>query len=433
MERAEGFSAAIMDKPQRRRPRKRNSAAAAGPPPAPPPESDAWTAPWAQIKYFRFNPLIFKSMVGAVSPDAKPGDWVRVYDPEGNPFGEGLLNSSRGARIGLRILRHGPDARGEAYFAEAVERALGLRSAWCGLGGDLETTNAYRIIHSDGDGLSGLVVDRYADLLSVEVHSLGIWRRLPAILEQIHRSLGTARHRIHVDPEIAKMEGIDIREVPSEGGAEKIKIVENGIRYEVDFERGHKTGFFCDQRENRARLALRTAGKRVLDLCCYTGGFSLAAKVGGAAEEVTAVDLDEKAVAQAKRNANLNQARIKFVHADAFAYGRQMQRNGETWDVVLLDPPKLILSRDTDREGIRKYEDLNNLGASLVKPGGLLVTCSCSGLLAPGDFERAVTRGVHRAGRRMQYLDLTGPGGDHPVFSNCPESRYLKVYWGRIW
>lgn len=421
-----------MDKPQRRRPRKKGAGARANPPAPPPPGSGEWPTPWAQIKYFRFNPLIFKSMVGAVSPDARAGDWVRVYDPEGNPFGEGLLNTSQRARVGLRVVRHGPDARGEAYFAEALERALELRGGWCGLGGDIQRTNAYRIIHSDGDGLSGLVVDRYADLLSVEVHSLGVWRRLPAILDRIHDALGTSRHRIHVDPEIAAMEGIDRREVPSKADTEKVGIVENGIRYEVDFARGHKTGFFCDQRENRARLTRWSAGKRVLDLCCYTGGFSLAAKVGGGAEDVTAVDLDERAVSQAKRNANLNQARVKFVHADAFAYARQMQRNGETWDVVVLDPPKLILSRDSAREGTRKYEDLNSLGASLVKPGGLFVTCSCSGLLDPGDFERAVTRGVHRAGRRFQYLDLTGPGGDHPVFSNCPESRYLKVYWGRI-
>ena len=419
-----------MHKPQRRRPRpKKNGERKPAPPP--PPGSEAWTAPWAQIKYFRFNPAIFKSMVGATSTDARPGDWVRVYDPEGNPFGEGLLNNNARAKVGLRVLRHGADARGEGYFDEALARALELRREWFGLGGNLEETNAYRVIHSDGDGLSGLIVDRYADTLSVEVHSLGIWQRLPRLLRQIHKALGTSCARVFVDPEVAAMEGID-RASGMGDRVDRVRIVENGVRFEVDFEKGHKTGFFCDQRENRRRLAEWTTGKRVLDLCCYTGGFSISASVRGGAEEVTAVDLDEKAIAQAKRNANLNQTRIRFVHADAFAYARQMQQNGEQWDVVVLDPPKLILSRDAEREGQRKYEDLNSLAVSLVRPGGLLVTCSCSGLLSLSDFERVVTRGVHRANRRLQYLELTGPGGDHPVLSNCPESQYLKVWWARV-
>ncbi len=419
-----------MDKPQRRRPRpkKKGEAKPAIPPPA---GSEQWTAPWAQIKYFRFNPVIFKSMVGATSAGACPGDWVRVYDPEGKPFGEGLLNNNPRAKVGLRILRHGADACGESYFDEALTRALELRQTWFGLGDDLAQTNAYRVIHSDGDGLSGLIVDRYADTLSVEVNSLGIWERLPRLLKRIHDVLGTRRARVFVDPEIAAMEGINRDSIVGDQ-VDRVRIVENGIRYEVDFAKGHKTGFFCDQRDNRRRLAGWTAGKRVLDLCCYAGGFALSASVRGGAGDVTAVDLDEKAIAQAKRNANLNQARIRFVHADAFAYARQMQQNGEQWDVVVLDPPKLILSREAEREGQRKYEDLNSLAVSLVRPGGLLITCSCSGLLSLSDFERVVTRGVHRANRRLQYIELTGPGGDHPVLSNCPESQYLKVWWARV-
>ena len=373
-------------------------------------------------------------MLGAVSPDAQPGDFVTVIDPDGRPFGEGLLNNLPSARISLRVLRHGPDQIGEAaYFDLALERALDLRHNWLGLGSQPTETNTYRVLHSDGDSLSGWIVDRFGDSLLVQVNSLGIWQRLGDLLPRLHAALGTRRHRVQVDTEIARMEGIRGTAPGEDASLRTEKVVENGIRYEVNFDTGHKTGFFCDQRENRRRLAQWTSGKRVLDLCCYTGGFSLAAKVGGAAEEVTAVDLDEKAVAQAKRNANLNQARIKWVHADAFAYARQMQANGETFDVVILDPPKLILSRDERREGERKYEDLNELASSLVAPGGLFVTCSCSGLLSLSDFERVVTRGVHRAQRRLQYLDLTGAGGDHPILSNCPESQYLKVYWGRVW
>ncbi|MCB1129177.1 MAG: class I SAM-dependent rRNA methyltransferase, partial [Verrucomicrobiae bacterium] len=166
-------------------------------------------------------------------------------------------------------------------------------------------------------------------------------------------------------------------------------------------------------------------------LCCYTGGFAVAAKVLGEAAEVTGVDLDEAAVAQARRNANLNQARIRWVHADAFAFARQMQQNGEQFDVVVLDPPKLIETREEAPEGLRKYEDLNALAMRLLAPDGLLVTCSCSGLLEAEEFERMVIRMAHRLDLRLQILDRTGAGPDHPVLSNCPESRYLKLLWTR--
>jgi 23S rRNA (cytosine1962-C5)-methyltransferase len=210
-----------------------------------------------------------------------------------------------------------------------------------------------------------------------------------------------------------------------------VKIREHGIRYEVDFAQGHKTGFFCDQRENRRRFARLTGGKRVLELCSYTGGFSLNARILGGASDVIGVDLDEHAVEQAKRNANLNQARVNFVHCDAFTWARQMQKNGERWDVVLLDPPKLVFDREDPDGGYRKYEDLNIIGLSLVRPGGIFVTCSCSGMVDEERFERVVIKAAHRQGKRLQFLETTGAGPDHPVMSNCPESRYLTPVRGR--
>jgi 23S rRNA (cytosine1962-C5)-methyltransferase len=215
-----------------------------------------------------------------------------------------------------------------------------------------------------------------------------------------------------------------------------VKCREHGVRFEVNFEEGHKTGFFCDQRENRLKLSTLVSGKRVLDLCCYTGGFALAAKVLGGAAEVTAVDLDEKAIAQAQRNANLNQVKgIDWVHTDAFSYVRTMIRTeAPKWEVVVLDPPKLVHSREEIEEnGRQKYEDLNRLALELVEPGGLFLTCSCSGLVTPMEFEQIVTKAAHRAKRRLQFLDATGPGPDHPVMSNCPEGRYLKALWARVW
>ncbi|HEY6168914.1 MAG TPA: class I SAM-dependent rRNA methyltransferase [Verrucomicrobiae bacterium] len=390
----------------------------------PPAGSDVWPTPWVQLKYFTSHPTIYPAMIAAISPDAKPGALVAAFDKQGQRFGSGFWNPK--ARVPLRMVHFGTEHVGEECFERLLERAVNLRLKFLGL--DVGT-NAHRVIHSDGDGLSGLVVDRFDDVLSVEVHSLGVFQRLPDWLRFLHARLGTTREVIEVDPHIARIEGIG--KVPP-STVRSVKIREHGVRYEVDFEAGHKTGFFCDQRENRLRLSRLVKGARVLDLCCYTGGFSLAAKMLGGADEVTGVDLDEKAIEQAKRNANLNQARIDWVHCDAFSFARQMQRNNTRWPVIVVDPPKLILSRDDEADGRRKYEDLNGLAMQVLEPGGLLVTCSCSGLIDLEEFERLVVRGASRIGRRLQILDRTGAGPDHPVMSNCLESRYLKVLWARV-
>ena len=382
--------------------------------------------PWVQLKTFSFHPTLYPAMIRDASPDAKPGDLVTIYDKEDRPFGAGLWNPK--ARVPLRAIYHGQDAFGEEDFLRLLDRAVDLRLNVLRLP---DQTDAFRVVHSDGDGLSGLVVDKFGDVLSVSTHSLGVYQRLPVWLKYLHEKLGTRRTVLEIDERAARLEGISRRNAPGEP-VRSVKIREHGIRYEVDFEEGHKTGFFCDQRDNRRHLATYTQGKRVLDLCCYTGGFSIAAKVLGGAEDATAVDLDEKAIAQAKRNANLNQTRISWVHADALPWARQMHKNGERWDVVVLDPPKLVFDREDTDGGRRKYEDLNILGISLVKPGGIFVTCSCSGMLSEEDFERVVIKAAHRQARKLQFLEQTGPALDHPVFSNCPESRYLKVLWTRV-
>jgi 23S rRNA (cytosine1962-C5)-methyltransferase len=392
---------------------------------------EARPKPWVQLKFFSFQPAIFPRMLGKASPGAKPGDWVTVYDKAGKVCGNGLYNPR--AKIPLRVVRHGPESVDESYWTAAIRRAVALRRDLLKLDA---TTDAYRLINSDGDGLSGLTIDRYGDTLLCDVMSLGIAHRLPEWLPLFHDLAGTKFARVHVDHDLGSLEGIkpSVFNETNAAAPAKVKIREHGIRYEVDFAEGHKTGFFCDQRENRLLLAKFTRGARVLDLCCYTAGFSLNAKITGAAEEVTAVDLDEAAIAQAKRNANLNQSRIKFVHTDAFAYARQMQTNGEQFDVVVCDPPKFILTREPAgaAEGRRKYEDLNTLAISLVRPGGVFVTCSCSGLLSAENFEQAVTKAAHRLDRRLQFFERTGPGADHPVYSNAPDQRYLKVLWARV-
>lgn len=401
------------------------------PPPAPVtsvPGSEHWRTPWAQMKYFSFNPAVYPNMLTAVSPDAGAGDLVHVYDKEGQPFGTGFYNPK--ARVPLRVLDHHAETFDEAALDARLDAALDLRVNMLRLN---DVSDAWRAVHSDGDGISGLVVDRYGDVLSIEVTTLGVWRRLRRWLPRLHEKLGTTQHVIEVDPEIARIEGIRRADVPEADAdaARSVRIREHGVRYHVSFDDGHKTGFFCDQRENRLRFAQLARGKRVLDLCTYTGGFALAAKVLGGCEDVTGVDLDEKAVAQAKRNADLNQVRIDWKHGDTFTWGRQMHQNGELWDAVVLDPPKLIFSRQPEEAqlGANKYYDMNVVALSLLRRGGLFVTCSCSGLLDVAEFEEIVMRAAHRNKRRLQILDRTGAGADHPVMSNCPEGRYLKVLW----
>lgn len=344
-------------------------------------------------------------MLGSVSGEIAPGSLVHVYDKNGELFGSGFWNET--SRTPLRMVYHGRDAFGERELDAALERAVKLRRDILRLD---ETTNAYRVLHGDSDGVGrpgrGPLRGR-PEPGSEHAGRLAAAGALappaaPPVRHQKARDSGGRWNRPHG--------GHPPEDAPESSAPVKlVKIVENGITYEVDFAQGHKTGFFCDQRDNRLKFASLVKGGTVLDLCCYSGGFSIAAKMLGGAAEVTAVDLDEKAVAMARRNANINQQRIEFVHADAFVYARQMVRNGRLFDAVLLDPPKFIIGRDGFEEGIKKYHDLNMLGLQCVRPGGLFVTCSCSGLLSPYEFEQTVIKAAQRQGRKLQIMGMDRP------------------------
>jgi 23S rRNA (cytosine1962-C5)-methyltransferase len=381
--------------------------------------------PKVHLKYQTFHPSIWPKMVGEVSRDAKPGDLVEVFGKLGTRFGWGLWNPK--ARMPLRIVSHSMEDLDESFFENAIVRAGKLRREVLKL--DKET-ECYRCVHGDADFLPGIVADKFGDVLSVEITAFAAWMRLERWLPLMHEAFGTKRVVVQVDSDLAKIEGI-----PRSGGVQSdevrsVKITENGVRYEIDFSQGHKTGFFCDQRDNRKKFGGLCEGKNVLDLCCYSGGFSVSAALGGASD-VTAVDLDEAAVAMAKRNANLNSAKVKLTHADAFTWVRTMIENGRKWDVVMVDPPKFMFGKE-DEIGYAKYHDLNKLASQLVDKDGVLVTCSCSGQLGVEAFENIVTGVIHRQDKRLQVFDRTGAGGDHPTLSNYPESRYLKAIWGRV-
>lgn len=382
--------------------------------------------PVVEVKAPVRNPILYRKRLGRYDPLARPGDLVRLELSDGSHFGYGLFNSRAEATI--RVLTRGTEIPDEAWWRDRVDRACELRTDWLKLP---EQTSACRLIHAESDGFPGLVIDRYGDVLAAECFSLGMFRRAEAILEMLREKLGIPHTRITTGPHTETTEGYGHVPVFSENCPRHVVIEEYGTRFRVDFAEGHKTGFFCDQRENRKRLADFCAGKSVLDVCCYTGGFSMQAMRLGHASEVTGVDLDEAAIATARANAKLNRQNMKFVHADAFPYMRDMLRNGTQYDVVILDPPKLINTREEFDEGRRKYLDLNRLACQLVKPGGLLLSCSCSGLMPPEEFSKTIAAALP-SDSYGRFLYKWGAAADHPVATYCPETEYLKAYLVRI-
>jgi 23S rRNA (cytosine1962-C5)-methyltransferase len=256
-----------------------------------------------------------------------------------------------------------------------------------------------------------------------------MWQRSQDVAERLTPLLGAEHYIVRPGPAVTAQEGFTGSPFSSPNAPEAALIVENEVKYRVQFAGGHKTGFFCDQRENRRRLAELCSGRSVLDLCCYSGGFSVQAKKKGDAAEVVGVDLDAEPLAWARENANLNQVRCQFVQADVFAYMRDLQSQNRKFDVVVLDPPKLIRNRAEFEEGAAKHYDLNKLAAGVVSSGGLLLTCSCAGLLPNDEFLRIVFQACRSAGREVKLLETRGAAADHPVSPDCNETEYFKSHW----
>ncbi|MCA9053081.1 MAG: class I SAM-dependent rRNA methyltransferase [Planctomycetaceae bacterium] len=369
---------------------------------------------------------LFKRRLGAFPNDARHGDYVRFVTGDGLPLGCGYFNPR--AEITARILSRRDEPLDSAWWDARLRQAVDLRRGTLGL--DAET-NAYRVLHAEGDGLPGVVVDRYGETLVAEVFTLGMQQRAVDLLSRLSALVETPHWMVRPGPSTLEQEGFIGELLHSTAPPRRTVIREHGVEFEVDLAGGHKTGFFCDQRDNRRRLALWARPGKMLDLCCYSGGFSVAAALGGRPSEITAVDLDEDATEMARRNAQRNRVKVRCVHADAFAYMRDMLREGRQFETVVLDPPKLIDGRAEAEAGRRKYFDFNRLALQLVAPGGLLLTCSCSGLLSAEEFGKIVCSATPE-GRRLQILHRSGAGPDHPVAGDCPETEYLKAIWVQV-
>ena len=379
------------------------------------------------------NPWVFSQAIDRVEPVAiEPGARVWVLDAAGATIGHGYYNPA--TTIAVRMLALGGEPGPADIVRCRIEHALKLRERVVG-----QDTDCYRILNGDGDGLSGVVVDRYGDVAVMQLLTGGAERMRAEIVEHLNqmispraifeRSQGAVRRQEGLEDRVGVIASAPAREVivsdvVGENGLREHGVRENGLLMIVDLERGQKTGAFLDQRENRARFGALAAGARVLDLCCYSGGFALNALRGGA-KEVVAVDTSAHALDCARRNLELNgypAGAVRFVHGEA---GEFLGRRDELFDLIVLDPPPFARSRADARRAEHLYVGLNALALRALSPGGFLMTFSCSSHFCGEDFVRAMRIAEGRSGRRMRLLARLGPGPDHPVLLGHPEGEYL--------
>ena len=371
------------------------------------------------------HPWIFQKMVERPGARIPPGSVVDIVEKSGNWVGRGFYNGH--SRISLRLLTANKDEPiNTEFFSRKIGAAVAFRREELKL--DAVTT-AYRLVHSEADGLSGLVVDRFGDTLVIEFFAAGMFRQRTAIMDALRVHFPAARFYYFAEEHVGKQESFDCR---SPEPPPPDVITEHGLKFCVAPGSKHKTGFFLDQRDNRLALSEFCGDKRVLDICCNTGGFGVYAKARGGAAEVVGLDLDEQAIEMAKQNAKLNGAQIRYVRADLFAWLRDVIPNGERFDTVILDPAKLTRDRESVDQALRKYCDMNRLALQVVKPGGIFLTCSCTGLVSEADFLESIRRAAWQAARTLQVFKVSGAAPDHPFLIHVAEGRYLKAVFARV-
>ena len=366
------------------------------------------------------HPWIFSNEIAEVEGEVENGDLVDITDFRGAFLGRAYYNAH--SLIAARLLTRGRDPIDAAFFARRFERALRLRESV------LPGAAAVRLVYGESDQVPGLVVDRYGDVLVAQILTLGIERRAEMVreaLERVFRPRGCVRA---ADAPVRSLEGLPLErgiwwgEVP-----DRAEVEVEGFKVEVDLEHGQKTGLFLDQRLNRRQAEARASGRRVLDAFCYQGQWALHAARGGA-REVVALDSSKPALAAAARNFERNGVadRVRIVEGDAFDTLRDLERAGERFGLVVLDPPALIKSRKSLEAGLRAYRDLNRVAMRLLDEEGALITCSCSHHLDDGLFQQVLIEAARAAHRPFRIAEWSGAAPDHPRLLAVPETHYLK-------
>ena len=362
------------------------------------------------------------------------GDEVAVFSHEGQFIARGLYNPESNIQVRLCCWdQTTPLDRG--FWKQRITQAVELRERM--FAGVVQDRAAYRLIFSEGDGISGLTVDKFGDWLILQVTSRALWRFKDDLVELLREKIKPQGIWLRTEKGIGESEGLDLADglIWGKEPPRPLFIEDAGVQYGVDLVQGQKTGFFLDQRDNRVAVARYCRGHRVLDAYSYSGGFGLVAAVLGEAHEVLAIDSSEPALALAKANAELNSVISKFVFekSDASAAMRRMAEEGRQFDTVILDPPKLVRGRSGIGRALKAYQKINEVALRVVAPGGFLVSCSCSGLLDTTTFKEMLTTAALRQSRSLQILETRGAAPDHPVMSTCPETDYLKCCICRVW
>ena len=380
------------------------------------------------LPFFKRHPWLFAGAIRSVRGNPEPGEAVVLYSNEGEFIAHGLFNPHSQIRVRLYSWNEQVPIDRE-FWKTRIQSALQLRSSLFGENNDV---TAYRLINSEADGLSGLTVDRYDRWLSVQFTSFAIAQRQTQIIELLCELVQPAGIVLRTEKGTLDAEGLEIADglLFGEPPPRPLLISEHGLKWEVDLTEGHKTGGYLDQRDNHRELARFVKGHRVLDVFCYTGGFGIGALFWGEAAEVLAIDSSEPALALAQRNAELNGVgeRWRSERSDAFKALERLRDAGELFDTVVLDPPKLTRTRAALPQAMRAYHSLNQLAVSVLKPGGLLVTCCCSGLVGHEAFQQMLADVAIQSERAIRTVEVRGAAPDHPVSPFCPENDYLKCY-----
>ena len=370
---------------------------------------------------------IFDNEIETIMGHFENGDIVRVQDFDGYPMGKGFINQN--SKIRVRMMTRREDAVIDREFLR-----MRVKDAWEYRKHTVDISSC-RIIFGEADFLPGLVVDKFSDVLVVESLALGIDRMKTEILNLLKEVLAEDGIQIRgiyerSDAKVRLNEGMDrVKGFLSEPFDTNVPITENGIRYLVDVKEGQKTGFFLDQKYNRLAIQRLCRDARVLDCFTHTGSFALNAALGGA-RSVLGVDASESGCARARENTRLNgmEDRVEFLCADMFELLPQLEQEGEKFDVVILDPPSFTKSRNSVKNAVKGYREINLRGMKLVKPGGYLATCSCSHFMDYELFTKTIHQAARSAHRRLRQVEYRTQAADHPILWAAEESYYLKFY-----
>ncbi len=361
----------------------------------------------------------------------EPGGLLDVKSATGQFVARGYYNPH--TDIAVRLLtRDSAEEIDQAFLRRRVREAVELRQIF-----DPDQTNAYRLINAEGDGLPGLVVDRYAEVLVMQIHTLGMERLRPQLVEALMAEAAPYGILLRNDGQARQREGLELEEPLVVAGAvpTRVGVRENGLFFEVDPWEGQKTGFFLDQRDKRAALRKYSRGKRVLNCFSYTGGFSISAALADPSTSVVSVDSSAPAIEAAHQHFVLNgldPEQHGFHIANVFDYLEEAVQRGERFDVVVLDPPAFARTQGGRTQALKAYRRLNQLGMEVLRPGGILLSCSCSGAVGMDDLLGVLAQSAGRFQRSVQLLEIYTHGVDHPVHLAMPETSYLKAVFCRV-